>query len=56
MRIGDRRRVLVWAIIAAIALGFLFGWYFRIWLEPTPESRIRGTADEIRDRVHAFTH
>ncbi len=56
MKIGDSRRVLLWAIAVAAALGFAFGWYARIWYAPSPESRARQKAEELRERVHELTH
>ena len=57
MRIADERRVLVLAVVAALLLGLLFGWFGRIWMEErSPESRARDAAGEIRERVHELTH
>jgi len=57
MRIADERRVLVLAVVAALVLGLLFGWFGRIWVEERSlESRARGAAGEIRERVHELTH
>ncbi len=56
MRIGDARRLLLWAILVAVVLGLLFGWYAHIWTEPTPESRLRETAEGIKERVRKATH
>ena len=50
------KRWILWAVLAALALGALFGWYARIWVDPTPESRLRDVADGIRDRVRQLTH
>ncbi len=52
----ERRRVVVWMVVAAAAIGFAFGWYARIWTEPTPESRARDAAEQIKSRVHELTH
>lgn len=53
---GSRRRLLLVAVALAIALGFLLGWYARIWSEETPESRARDAAEGLRDRIHELTH
>lgn len=51
----DGRRTLVWALLAAALAGFAFGWYARIWSEPSPESRAHDAAEKIRDRVRQLT-
>lgn len=56
LRPGLRRRLLLVGIALAIALGFLLGWYARIWGEETPESRARDAAEGLRDRIHELTH
>ncbi len=55
MRIGDRRRALILAVLAALVLGLLFGWFGRIWTEPSPESRARDMVERIRERVRELT-
>lgn len=56
MRPRRLRPVLLVAIAAAIALGFLLGWYARIWSERPPASPARDAAEQLRDRVHELTH
>jgi len=57
MRIGDQRRVLVLAVVIALVLGLLLGWFGRVWVEERSlASRAREAAEEIRERVHEATH
>jgi hypothetical protein len=44
------------AVVVAVVLGFLLGWFARIWSRPSPESRARDRMGEIRERVREFTH
>lgn len=58
MAVRNSRRVVLLALLAALALGLALAWWAaRVWTaEPTPESRARETAQQIRDRVHELTH
>jgi hypothetical protein len=49
--VRDGRRRMLWAVVAAVALGFAFGWFARIWATPTPESRAHHLLDHMRDRA-----
>jgi len=55
MPIRDRRRTILWALLAAVAIGIAFGWFARLWLEPSPESRARDAVERMRERAHEFT-
>ncbi|HEX9400254.1 MAG TPA: DUF1049 domain-containing protein [Anaeromyxobacter sp.] len=48
--------MLILAIVAAIAVGFLFGWVAHVFIEPSLESRMRDAAEAIRTRVRELTH
>jgi hypothetical protein len=56
MRIEGRPRALVLAVVIALVLGLLFGWFGRIWVERSPASRVRDVAQQIRERVREATH
>jgi hypothetical protein len=49
-----RDRSLLWAVLAAVALGFALGWLTRTWTSPTPESRARESLDRMRERARDF--
>jgi hypothetical protein len=44
------------AVIIAATLGFVAGWLARVWYRPSPETRARDAAQQIRDRVRDLTH
>lgn len=56
MAIRGARRLLLWAVLVAVLLGLLLAWYARVWSRPTPESRLRETTEELRERVRELTH
>jgi hypothetical protein len=37
-------------------LGFVAGWFARVWYQPSPETRARDAAEQIRERVRDLTH
>jgi hypothetical protein len=45
----------VYAVLAAVVLGALAGWFARMWTTPSPESRARDTMGELRERVREYT-
>jgi hypothetical protein len=49
------RHPLLWALVAAVAIGFAFGWFARIWYAPTPESRAREAAHELQEKARRWT-
>ncbi len=51
----DRRRVVVLAILIAALLGFVGGWFARLWARPSMEDRMQETLDGIRERVRNAT-
>jgi hypothetical protein len=55
VRLGERTRTAVLAIVGAIALGFAVGWCGRAVTTPTPGSRARNVLEVIRERVREFT-
>ncbi len=50
-RAAQRRRALVRAILVAAIVGFGAGWIVRMWLDRTPESAARETAERIREQA-----
>ncbi len=44
------------AVLAALALGLLLGYYFRRWQDPTIEERAGEAAKGLRKALDAVTH
>lgn len=54
---ADRRRVLWWAILLAIAGGLFLGWWAGIFASSrTPETRAREATEALREKVREMTH
>lgn len=50
------RRLLVFTILVAVAIGFALGWFGRIWSQPSPEERARQQMEELKERARSLTH
>lgn len=54
---ADRRRVLWWAILVAVALGLFLGWWVGIFASRrTTATRAREATEELREKVRDMTH
>jgi hypothetical protein len=49
------RGAIVWAIVIAVILGFALGWFARLRMTPTPESRAHDALERIRERAREVT-
>ncbi len=56
MNLRRVRHPMLWALVAAAAIGFAFGWYAHIWYAPTPEARAREAARELQEKARSWTH
>ena len=52
----ESRRVLVLAVVVAIACAIWAAWLFRLGSRPAPEERARERAEELKERVRELTH
>jgi hypothetical protein len=50
------RRALAYAVVVAVVLGALLGWFARAWTTASPGARARDRLGEIRERVRELTH
>ncbi len=55
MRTSEGRRVVILILLAAIVLGFVLGWFARVFVEPSLESRSREAVEELRTRARELT-
>jgi hypothetical protein len=46
-----QQRTLLVAIVVAALVGFASGWYARLHVEPTIESRMHDAAESVREKV-----
>jgi hypothetical protein len=49
------RRTLAYAVVVAVVVGALLGWFARVWTRPTPGERARDRLGELRERVREYT-
>jgi membrane protein implicated in regulation of membrane protease activity len=52
----ESRRLVVFAILVAIACALWVAWLYRFGKRPTPEERAREKAEELKEKVREFTH
>lgn len=52
----ESRRLVVFAILVAIACAIWITWLYRIGRRPSPEQRAREKAEELKEKVREFTH
>lgn len=52
----ESRRLLVLAILVAIASALAGAWFHHLGSKPTPEEQARKKAEEVKERVRQFTH
>ncbi len=51
----DRRRLVILAVLMAVLVGFVAGWFARLWSHPTVEERAHETLEDLRGRVRDLT-
>lgn len=51
----ETRRVLILAVLVALAYLVVAAWFRRCGSEPTPEERAREQAERLRDKVRQLT-
>ncbi len=49
------RRVLLFALLVAVALGVALGWFARARLHPSPESRAQEALEGLREQARELT-
>jgi ABC-type transporter Mla subunit MlaD len=51
-----RPRLVVLAVVVAVVVGLVVAWYAGLFRDDSPESRLRETTEDIRERVRSLTH
>ncbi len=52
----ESRRLIVFAVLVAIASALAAAWFHHFGSQPTPEEQARKKAEQVKERVRQITH